>query len=310
MPTNPIIPPGLVRQPGLGFTQVLPAGLARIKTKGYYPEISGGVFQVPASGPTVVHGSGSINGYTSPAVPAQPPPALIAGFSGSYSDDYKFQIITNLSSPIFSIQTSDPFDGSVWIDSSGFTSTADFQAAVGAAIDGNTDSGTSWFGLQATILSNSTGLASTISGVNIGFNTVSISGGGQGTDSSPASGWVDNTELYPAVIGKTLKVQSTSQKILTFVAAEVINWNGNVALTYHGYGDIFYFNPFGQVLSDGTSYSIDDLVASFGGVIDAAVLANGFPEVGISLDFSPAVSIDQDFPYGSATVTNINLTES
>lgn len=159
-------------------------------------------------GANIVRGSATLNGWTTPGAPAQAPQALILPVM-SLDQEFTFQVTVNGTAHDFTASLTDPTNGTVWIDSGGWSSVQNMIDGIIAAFNAQsisdtiaTDEGTGavFFTLSAAGASNSiTGTVADLAGVG------GMSGGGNGADGEAPTGDVSEVEVLAPATGKKTK---------------------------------------------------------------------------------------------------------
>lgn len=162
----------------------------------------------PGAGSALIRGSGVLQGFTTPPVPAEPPPLLRVEFVGG-TTEFTFTLTVDSLSYVFQALSFNPGGGVIWIDSSTWLLASD--AAQGLA---NAITAQSLWNLTASY--NSSGgefcdvSQAAASGNLLGDNTSSdasifVTGGGDTTPEVPGSGEVSEVEIISQDGEKAIK---------------------------------------------------------------------------------------------------------
>lgn len=131
-------------------------------------------------GASLVRGSGVLQGYTTSPIVGTAPPDLV--FSASSNDtDFTFNLTVNGTTTTFSIATTDPANGNVWIDSTTFDGVDDATSALKAAIDALAIANLMTVDSSTFLTISHSGLGASLTGsLNVHDGGGSVSGGGTG----------------------------------------------------------------------------------------------------------------------------------
>ena len=167
-------------------------------------------FGTPAGGGTIVRASATLQGSTSADIPATAPSALniyvnsaTAVTFGVSATDYGTPIL----SANFTINYTDPSDGSYFIDLNVYGDTYSIAGAIYSILNGLVGGplSVSVSGQTVTFQTISTGSSTSLSGGAIDSSIISIWGGGSGTDDIPASGQISYAKIFGYVSGKVIR---------------------------------------------------------------------------------------------------------
>jgi len=182
-----------------------------------------GVLPIPrgGSGGGLSFGTGQLSGYTNEGSAGSGPPDLLVEAAA----DGVLTISIDGISYVYTFATSDPSDGTTWVDTSGLFSLEQYGNALIAALNPTTpfNSGfysASYDGGGIVRIAALSAYGSTYS-TGAESPTLSVSGGGSGADDVPASGQVDSIELISATAGKTPRPVSLGVTTLDGLSANV-----------------------------------------------------------------------------------------
>ena len=169
-----------------------------------------GIFPIPrgggAGGSSLIYGVAQLLGYTDPGSDAVGPPALTVNVSnngyitvGFDGTDYTF-----------CLDASNPYDGSIFIDTSGLFTLDDRANALIGGLNGLTSLSSSSYnainngGGDVVISPNTATGAGTSLSASAANNVTS--GGGTGADAVPASGEISLIDIIAATGGKSIRI--------------------------------------------------------------------------------------------------------
>ena len=162
-------------------------------------------------GAALVRHIAGLSGFTDPGSSGAPPSPLIVQF-GNVGDYGVINLNIDGVSYLFTFGTSDPADGSHFIDISGFVTLQDYSVALKTAIEaaGVPEVGSGDYTLDApdstmTITGIASGSARGLAGTS-SLSSSSISGGGNGTDDTAPSGDVSSADIIAGIAGKSIKL--------------------------------------------------------------------------------------------------------
>ncbi len=168
-------------------------------------------FATPAGGGIIVRASAMLQGSASADIPAAPPAPLIIQFNGIPSSGDTWILVLNGSNTNFTWATTDPGDGSVWVNVNYVGTPDDAANALVAAINSSGIPHLSVAAIgsgQASISFLLTGGGASISAyINYEYNPTNtyFYGGGTGTDDIPPGGQISWARLFGNVSGKILR---------------------------------------------------------------------------------------------------------
>ena len=169
------------------------------------------LFGTPAGGGgAIIRASATLQGSTSADIPATAPGALNIYVNSATAVTFGVSA-TDYGSPIlsanFTINYTDPSDGSYFIDLNVYGDTYSIAGAIYSILNGLVGGplSVSVSGQTITLQTISTGSSTSLSGGAVDTSIISIWGGGSGTDDIPASGQISYAKIFGYVAGKVIR---------------------------------------------------------------------------------------------------------
>lgn len=226
----------LTGKPTLGTAAALDVGttagkVVQLDGAGKLPAVDGSQLTgiSGGGGAALLHVTGMIQGHTTALVPATAPSCTIecAAWNGTGA---VITISRNAETMLVTLDTTDPANGSVFLDTTSLSNPADFGPALNSALAAFSAEFTTAYDSDTKIIT----LTAVLTGGAISLN-VSISGttglgtptGTSGGDESPASGAIMSVELVAGVTGKIVYPQRVIVKSDLGVSVKLRDGNDN-----------------------------------------------------------------------------------
>jgi hypothetical protein len=162
-----------------------------------------GTWSAPGGGSALVRGSGLLQGHTSAGTPATAPPTLIITL-GSFNTNFTWSITVSGTPHLVTAATTDPADGSYFMDTTSLVDVAGLVAAMVSIINSQAWATAVDDGTVVVTTPGSTGASSSLSGATDLLGST-VTGGGTGADAVPASGGIQEVTLVAQDGAKTIK---------------------------------------------------------------------------------------------------------
>lgn len=195
-------------------------------------------------GASLVFANGAVTAHTSPLVPAAPPGPLeltFSGFSDPETDSGTLQINIDGVSTVFTLNDTDPANGSVWVDTTGAADSNDLRDLLVTAMNGagltKGATAAAGGGTGALTLTCATGGSYAFGADDLNNITGMLAMGKNtptsGTDEQLASGAVEEVQLVAAVVGQSIKITRAFLTGATFNVAPDVQLAQKESGNYH-----------------------------------------------------------------------------